>query len=49
MDYQSINVKALRAACKAARISYGSLDTAGMRAALEAHAAQVAQLSLIHI
>lgn len=42
MDYASMNAKALRAACKDARISYGSLDTAGMRTALEAHAAQVA-------
>ena len=42
MDFASMNVKALRAACKDARISYGSLDTAGMRTALEAHAAHAA-------
>lgn len=40
MDYASMNAKALRAACKGARISYGSLDTQGMRDALVAHAAQ---------
>ena len=44
MDYASMNVKALRAACKTARISYGSLDTAGMRALAAVNGKEVLHL-----
>jgi len=42
MDYASMNKAALRNACKDARISYGGMNLEQMRAALQAHADQLA-------